>query len=178
VRTHPFSNNLIVLSAVVSALLAAAGCTTARYDQEQGSLPYNSRPAAYRSANTGPPTVSDAPILALIGITALGMNPGYYSKSTLGGKCVIRTTPGDPLGAPCNNIVVVLLDAASGDEIGRRPCSLAGEFSFPVQAKRSYFLKVASERYTVPAEHQGPFIQGQELLLTLTPATPTKAATP
>jgi hypothetical protein len=150
-------------------LLFAVACTSQRFDKDQGTHEYYNRPNAFTSPNTPIDPRTDAPVLALLGVAALGMNPGYYDKSSLGGRCVVRNSLTDPLGAPCNNIVVILLDHETRKEVSRVPCSSDGSFYFVVNRGRKYLIGVASERYHLPEPDQGPFVQGQELLLTLRP---------
>jgi hypothetical protein len=156
---------------ILALLLAQAACSTQRYETDRGSHEYNNRPNTYLSASQvgGQADASLAPVLALIGVAALGLNPGYYEKSSIGGRCIVRNSETDPLGAPCNNIVVILLDHETHQEVSRKPCSADGQFSFAVKKGRKYVIGVASERYNLSASDQGPFSQGQELLLTLRP---------
>jgi hypothetical protein len=154
------------------SFLMEGGCSSARYDQDRGTAQYNSRPSGYIQQNDAYPDPGEGSVLALIGAVALGVNPSYYKKSTLGGKCLVKTGDHDPLGAPCGNMVVILLDQQSGQEISRKSCSSAGEFSFVVKPDRKDLLNIASERYSLTGGAQGPFVQGQELVITLTKKAP------
>lgn len=155
--------------------LTVFGCAGPRYDREKGSPQYHSQGHAYLPTND--PTYSRSDMssqyaAAAAGISAvlLGLNPEYYKKSYIGGRCTVQTFPEDRMGAPCNNFMIILIDAASGEEVSRKASSSAGEFAFPVAKDKHYLLKVVSEKFEISGDSQGPFVQGEDVLITLSPS--------
>ncbi len=148
--------------------LSLASCTTSRLDRDVGTREYAERPQAIA---VGPVALGGAESLplAIIGAASVGLNPDYYRSSRIAGRCEIRS---EPVSAPCNNVVLLLIDVDSGREVARRPCDAQGAFAFPVEKGRRYRLATASARYTTPPEASGPFTQGEQLVLTLATQAP------
>jgi hypothetical protein len=96
-------------------------------------------------------------------------NPDRNQKFTISGRCMIRSESSDPVGAPCNNVVLILKNADSMEEISRKPCDGTGAFSFRVKRDARYVLGFASPKLKLleGAKDQGPFGAGQEILIAL-----------
>lgn len=151
---------------------ATEGCVTGRY-YDRENVDRNNPVQVQQPTPANPHPVYDATQpQSVSGLAGLGfweaiLNPSYYKKSTLGGKCTFITSESDLLGAPCNNVKIILKDFQSGEELTRVACSSNGEFQFHVNSRQSYLLAVESSHYTIERDQSGPYHQGQEVHLIL-----------
>ncbi|MEW6058151.1 MAG: hypothetical protein AB1540_16210 [Bdellovibrionota bacterium] len=150
--------------------LTFSGCGGERYlDREKNHPQYHEGNAApgLLVPNTNVRVAADwTNALAAVTAASLSANPEFYRKSTIGGRCILKSSASDRLGLPCVNLVLVLSEV-DGKEVSRRPTSQKGEFLFPVEKNKKYALAVASEKLKAASDLKGPFVMGDEVVLTL-----------
>ena len=104
---------------------------------------------------------------AVIGLLAsaffLAQNPGYYSKSSIGGRCVTGPAEAKPLQLPCVNVTFVLT-SEEGKETDRQ-YSESGSFEFFVESGKHYFVSVLSREQR--QGKVGPVRMGDEVVIRL-----------
>jgi hypothetical protein len=160
---------------LIPGLLAlAASCAGGRtFDQDMNSPDYAERPRQFLAPPASEESIRDqSPLMAAVAAAALGFSPDYYRKSTLTGRCVMKSGPQDTLGTPCGSAwVIILKDSSSGLEVARKSPSSDGKFSFSVEKERGYVLSAATRSGSVQGGDAGPFSRGQDVLLTVTAAS-------
>jgi hypothetical protein len=69
-------------------------------------------------------------------------------RKQLPGTCVIDANPSNPMGGPCTNFVLTLLDP-EGHEVARERTLADGSFEFTILETKKYTVAISSRYYEV-----------------------------
>lgn len=93
------------------------------------------------------------------------------NETELWGVCRVVAAEGSNIYVPCNGVEIVLL---KGDKEVTSSRADDGRFSFKVEKKQAYFIKIRSSKYQVAAKPFGPYRGGDGVTFDLNPKTTTK----
>lgn len=82
-------------------------------------------------------------------ITNLGATKA--NPDTLHGVCTIVESPTNPFAGPCADVLLVLNDSNSGNEVAKTRTTAQGQFAFATEHGKTYKLTAGSKAYDVIA---------------------------
>jgi len=85
------------------------------------------------------------------GVDAVKVYPEGKKNNSVRGICVVNPTLLDFANTPCNKVTFILVNS-DGNEVSRQTTGENGEFSFSVEKRGPYIVKIISDRYEMVTE--------------------------